>query len=117
LTEQARQYGVLERKAVLGDDYVGLQELIVYGLKGMSAYEDHCLNLTNFEDKDPAITKFLYECFAFLNRTDASIDELLGMALKVGEINLRVMGNLEDLHTSKFGNPEPTKVRASGRKG
>lgn len=114
LTEQAKQYGVLERKERQGDDYVGLQELITYGLKGMSAYEDHCLNLSTPEKRDHAVTEFLYESLGFLTRTDATVDELLGMALKVGEINLKVMGNLEGLHIGKFGNPEPTKVRATG---
>lgn len=34
LVENAKKYGVLQRKKELGDDYVGLQEMIMYGIKG-----------------------------------------------------------------------------------
>ncbi len=41
LSRQAEEVAVLRRKQSLGDDVTGLQELIVYGLKGVAAYADH----------------------------------------------------------------------------
>ena len=42
LKDQAMEFGIERRKQKFGDDYVGLQELIFYGLKGTAAYADHC---------------------------------------------------------------------------
>eukprot|EP01126_Amoeba_proteus_P054235 TRINITY_DN665_c0_g2_i4.p1 TRINITY_DN665_c0_g2~~TRINITY_DN665_c0_g2_i4.p1 ORF type:complete len:415 (+),score=105.06 TRINITY_DN665_c0_g2_i4:603-1847(+) len=90
----------------------------MYGLKGLSAYADHCLNLEKTSQTplqhDQVVVDFLFKTFAFLTKTDASIDELLEKALEVGAMNLRVMKNLDHHHTSRFGDPTPTKVRASG---
>ena len=41
LTEQGKNFGVFERKQRLGDDICGVQELIMYGLKGTAAYQSH----------------------------------------------------------------------------
>lgn len=35
------QTGIAARQAVLGDTLAGLQELLVYGLKGLAAYAHH----------------------------------------------------------------------------
>jgi hydroxylamine reductase len=134
LIAQSHTFGVLERQELLGADYIGLQELVLYGLKGepvsfffssdfqsfrlkrlgLSAYADHCVNMGT---TDPKVIAFVYEALAFLTRSDATVPELLAMALKVGEVNLGVMGTLEELHISKFGNPTPKKVRATGVQG
>lgn len=111
---QADAFGVQPRQAKMGIDYVGLQELIHYGIKGMSAYADHCHNLGY---QDPEVVGFFYEAMAFLTREDCTVPELLAFALKVGEVNLKVMAELEGLHISKFGSPTPKKVRASGVEG
>lgn len=113
LIQQAIPIGIEERKKMHGDDYVGLQELIVYGLKGMAAYAEHAEILGR---TDPKIFQFVYETLAILAR-DATPEELLGAALKVGEANLRVMELLDDGATSTYGHPEPTKVRVGGVKG
>ena len=41
LVAQGHEIGLEARKAALGDDVVGLQEIITYGLKGAAAYADH----------------------------------------------------------------------------
>ena len=45
------------------------------------------------------------------------MDELLGWALKVGELNLKIMELLDSVHTQTYGNPEPTPVRITPVKG
>ena len=41
LVAQGQQVGIEKRKQQFGDDVTALQELILYGLKGMAAYADH----------------------------------------------------------------------------
>ena len=108
LAEQGRKFGIVARQQALGEDFVGLQELILYGLKGTAAYADHALVLGT-EDADVFAT--IHEALDFLTRDDATTDELLGWALKVGELNLRVMELLDAANTGTYGHPEPTQVR------
>ena len=44
---------------------------------------------------------------------DADADALLGLALRCGEVNLKVMEMLDAAHTGAFGHPEPTGVRVT----
>ncbi len=44
---------------------------------------------------------------------DSSADELLPLALRVGEVNLACMEMLDTANTQTFGNPEPTQVARS----
>ncbi|NLB94335.1 MAG: hydroxylamine reductase, partial [Armatimonadetes bacterium] len=45
------------------------------------------------------------------------MDELIAMALKVGEVNLKVMGLLDAANTGAYGHPTPTSVRVTPVKG
>ena len=45
------------------------------------------------------------------------MDELVGWAMKVGEVNLKVMGLLDAANTGAYGHPEPTEVRITPVKG
>ncbi len=99
----------------LGPDVAGLQELITYGLKGTAAYADHAYALGYTDD---AVFAFFHEALDFLT-TDAAkdIDALVPMALRVGEVNLRVMGLLDKANTDTYGHPEPTVARTTPVKG
>ncbi len=97
----------------LGKDIAGLEELITYGLKGSAAYLDHALIL-GYEDED--LFAFFHEAMDFLTRTN-SLEDLLGMALKVGEKNLAVMELLDSANTTTYGHPEPTEVLVTPIKG
>lgn len=105
--------GIVARKGAKGEDVVGLEELITYGLKGTAAYADHALVLGK---EDDSVYAFFHECLDFLC-TDQSVDALTGMALKVGEVNLKVMGLLDAANTGNYGHPEPTAVRIEPKKG
>jgi hydroxylamine reductase len=105
--------GIAARKATKGDDVIGIEELITYGLKGTAAYADHALVLGKEED---SVYAFFHEALDFLCR-EQSVDALVGMALKVGEVNLTVMGLLDAANTETYGHPEPTAVRIEPKKG
>jgi hydroxylamine reductase len=114
LVAQGEKVGIEPRRAKLGADVTGLQELILYGVKGVAAYADHAAILGK---EDEIVYSFIHEALDFLTRTDPTVDELLGMALKVGEVNLKTMELLDAANTGTYGHPEPTKVRVTPRKG
>ena len=115
LVSQGKQVSIAERKARLGDDIVGLQELLMYGLKGMAAYAYHA-RVLGFEDED--VYTFFHEALDYLTREDSHTAEaLLSWCLRCGEVNLRVMEMLNTAHRSHFGDPEPTQVRIEPVKG
>jgi hydroxylamine reductase len=88
-----------------------LQELILYGLKGTAAYADHAKVLGV---EDDSVYAFFHEAMNFLTSPLASdVDALVAMAMKVGEVNLKVMGLLDQANTTTYGHPEPTTVRVT----
>jgi hydroxylamine reductase len=107
LAARAAAYGILKRRQQRGADLVGLEELILYGIKGMAAYAEHALVLGK---SDAQIFGFVHEALDFLDG-DHSAEELTAMALRVGEVNLRVMELLDEANTGTYGHPEPTAAR------
>lgn len=115
LVAQALEIGIEKRTAGQGATITGLQDLILYGLKGTAAYADHALILGK---QDDSVFAFFHEAMDFLASEKAQdINALVAMALKVGEVNLKVMGLLDAANTGAYGNPEPTKVRVTPVKG
>ncbi len=58
----------------LGEDVAGLQELIIYGLKGTAAYADHAAVLGQEDDE---VYAFFHEALDFLADATPTVDELL----------------------------------------
>ncbi len=112
---QAATLSIAKRLESLGPDVAGLQELILYGLKGTAAYADHA-KVLGVESDD--VYAFFHECLNFLTGELATdVDALVAMAMKVGEVNLTVMGLLDEANTTAYGHPEPTVVRVTPVKG
>jgi hydroxylamine reductase len=114
LVAQAVQIGIEERKAGQGEDVVGLQELITYGLKGTAAYADHARILGQ---EDDGVYATFHEALDFLTKPNPTVDELVGWAFKVGNLNLKVMEMLDAANTGGYGHPEPTAARVTPIKG
>lgn len=98
----------------IGDDIVALEDLILFGLKGMAAYIDHA-QILGVEDEN--VYAFVHEILSFLSEENHDIEELFQTALRVGEVNIRVMELLDQANTSAYGHPQPTKVRVTPVKG
>ncbi len=112
---QAQTLSIAKKIEVLGADVAGLQSLILFGLKGTAAYADHAAILGK---EDPAVYAFFHEALNFLTGPKATdVNSLVGMAMKVGEVNLTVMGLLDTANTGVYGHPEITQVRISPVKG
>lgn len=98
----------------LNPDILSLRELLKYGLKGLAAYADHALILGQ---KDPAVFAFIKEALAALIDDSKTVNDLIALNLKCGEINYRTMELLDKGNTDTYGHPEPTKVRVTPIKG
>jgi len=107
LVGQGNAVGILGRVAALGEDIAGLQELLTYGVKGAAAYATHAAILGQ---EDPAIYAFFHEALDYLAKPDPTLDELLAMNLKCGEVSVGVLALLDAANTGAYGNPVPTKV-------
>lgn len=114
MIRQGEQVTIQKRIDALGDDVAGLQELITYGLKGMAAYVDHA-HILGVEDD--GVYAFIHEAMDFLAGNPSDVDALVGMALRVGEVNLKAMEMLDAANTGAYGHPEPTEVRVTPVKG
>jgi hydroxylamine reductase len=95
-------------------DLRSIKQIIVYGLKGVAAYTDHAAILGQ---EDDAVYAFIHEAMAATLNPDLSVDELLGLALKCGEVNLRAMELLDAANTGTYGHPVPTAVPLGQKKG
>ncbi|MBW2612896.1 MAG: hydroxylamine reductase, partial [Deltaproteobacteria bacterium] len=95
-------------------DILSLKELLVYGLKGLAAYADHARILGQTDD---TIHTFIYEALAETLNKDAGVDELVGLVLKCGEVNLKAMELLDTANTGTYGHPVPTSVPLGAKKG
>ncbi|OPX37135.1 MAG: hydroxylamine reductase [Desulfobacteraceae bacterium 4484_190.3] len=88
------------------EDARSLRELLIIGSKGIAAYADHAAIL-GFEKDE--IYAFLMEAMASTTR-DLSVDEMVGMVMKAGEMAVATMALLDEANTSTYGHPEITEV-------
>lgn len=117
MIQKSLEVSIPERIKIHGEDLIGLEELLVYGMKGTAAYVDHAIILGEFADKTDVVFKFFAETLEYLAIDKPSVDELLHLNLKCGEINLRAMEILDKANTGTYGHPEPTEVRVTPIKG
>ena len=114
LVRQGESVALPGRRAALGDDVAGVQELLTQGLKGTAAYAHHAQILGR---EDETIYAFFHEALAYLMETAPALQALVAMCLKCGEINLKTLALLDAAHTTAFGHPVPTQVRIHPLKG
>ncbi|MFQ5901987.1 MAG: hydroxylamine reductase, partial [Thermodesulfobacteriota bacterium] len=102
--EKAVSIGILSEK---DEDIRSLKELLIYGIKGIAAYVDHAYVLKH---KSEEIFAFVETALAETTRNDITVDELLSLVLKTGEMAVKTMELLDKAHTTTYGNPEITEV-------
>ncbi len=105
---RAADVGIL---ATENEDVRSLRELLIYGLKGIAAYGHHAAVL-GYEDQ--SIYDFIMEGLASTTK-DLSVDEMVQLVLKAGEIAVGVMALLDQANTKTYGNPEITEVNLGVR--
>jgi len=95
-------------------DRLSLKQLLLFGLRGLAAYTDHAAILGQ---EDDAIYAFIHEAMAELSRQGQGVGDLVALALKCGEINIRAMELLDAGNTGAYGQPQPTPVPLGHKKG
>ena len=106
--EKAKSVGIL---ATEDEDVRSLQYLLIFGLKGISAYAEHAAVLGFTSDE---ISDFIMEGLASTTRILA-VDEMVALVLKAGETAVKTMALLDEANTTTYGNPEITEVNIGVR--
>ena len=97
------------------EDVQSLQEILLYGVKGMAAYAHHARRLGRTDDH---VSAFIEEAlFSTVTNVNFDLESLLELVLECGRQNIRVMQMLDEGHTERFGTPEPTVVYEGTRAG
>jgi hydroxylamine reductase len=113
MVTQGEKVGVKAEPGI-DPDILSLRELLIYGLKGVSAYADHARILGQ---EDDAVYAFIHEALATTLNQDLSVNDYVGLVLKCGEVNLRTMELLDAGNTGTYGHPVPTPVPLGHRQG
>lgn len=95
------------------EDIRSLKSLILFGLRGMAAYAFHAMVL-GYSDEE--VNAFFYEGLCAVGE-EWTMEQLLPVVLKVGEINLKCMALLDRANTETYGSPEPVTVPLTVEKG
>ena len=112
-----RCVGCADSPGVCGkdEDVQSLQEIILYGLKGMAAYAHHARRLGK---TDESVNAFIEEAlFSTMTNVNFDIGSLFDIAMELGRKNLRVMEMLDAGHVETFGKPSPTTVTEGTKAG
>lgn len=94
-------------------DIRSLKSLILFGLRGMSAYAYHAMVL-GYSDRE--VNDFFYRAL-FAVGYDYEMKDLLPLVLETGEANLKCMALLDKANTETYGTPVPTTVPLTVEKG
>ena len=98
--------------ATENEDIRSLRELIIYGIKGMSAYMKHA-NALGYDDE--AINAFMQATLAKTLDNTLSADDLVALTLETGKVGVDGMALLDSANTGTYGHPEITKVNIGVR--
>ena len=98
----------------LDEDIRSLRQLIIYGLKGISAYGHQALELGYFSD---AVDDFYVEALSAVTDDNMTVEELIRLSMKAGEMALAVMKTLDEANTQTYGNPTPHAVSTTLKAG
>jgi hydroxylamine reductase len=95
------------------EDIRSLKSLILFGLRGMAAYAYHA-QMLGYSDTE--VNRFFCEGLSAIGE-DLTMEQLLPIVLKVGEVNLKCMALLDRANTQTYGTPVPTTVPLLVEKG
>lgn len=108
LIEQGELVSIRKRLDSIGADLTGLQELLIYGIKGVAAYAKHAQTLGQ---TDPEVYAFLHEALNAVTNPNPTVEELFALNMNCGAVTLKVLELLDGANTGTYGHPVPTQVR------
>ncbi len=95
-------------------DIRSLRELLIYGFKGMAAYAHHAYILGKFDEE---VNNFFYKGLAATIDNNLTVTDLFNLNMELGKTNLKCMALLDAANTAAYGNPTPTEVLVTRKKG
>lgn len=101
--DKAKNVGIL---ATENEDVRSLREFLIIGLKGIAAYAEHAAVLGH---RNPKVDDFMREALASTTK-DLSVDAMIALLMKAGEVAVDAMALLDNANTSTYGHPEMTQV-------
>ncbi len=113
MVEDAENIGIMSDEK-LDMDIRSLRELLIYAFKGMAAYAHHAYILGKFDDE---VNNFFYKGLAGTIDDSLTVEDLFNLNMELGKTNLKCMEVLDSAVTSPFGDPEPTEVLITKKKG
>ena len=100
----AEKVGVLRTE---NEDIRSLRELVIYGLKGLSAYVEHAYNLGK---QNQEIFEFMEKALVEVDNPTYGADELVALVLETGKFGVNGMALLDEANTSAYGHPVISEV-------
>ena len=91
----------------LDEDIRSLRQLVIYGLKGISAYGHQARELGYYSD---TVDDFYIQGLAAVTDDQLTVEELIQLAIKTGTMALEIMQKLDEANTTVYGNPSPHAV-------
>ncbi|MBZ4663939.1 MAG: hcp [Caloramator sp.] len=113
MLQDAKKAGIMYDQT-LDANIRSLRETLIYGLKGMAAYAHHA-HVLGYIDEE--VNNFFYKGFAATLNNSLSVDDLFNLTMEFGKINLKCMELLDKANTQTYGNPVPTPVLITKKKG
>jgi len=91
----------------VGEDIQSLRHLLLFGIKGLAAYTDHAYML---DTENAELLGFIQEVLVATLDDGKTVQDLVALVLRCGEMGVQAMALLDEANTSHFGHPEPTAV-------
>lgn len=113
MLKDAPMAGIMYDKA-LDPDIRSLRQTILYGLKGISAYGHQARELGYSSEQ---VDAFYVEALDAIIDDALTVEELIRMTMRTGEMALEIMKKLDEANTETYGNPSPHAVPVHMKKG
>lgn len=113
MLEDAKKAGIMYDQT-LDPDIRSLRQTIIYGLKGISAYGHQARELGYYNDE---VDEFYFKALAATCDDKLTVEELITLTLKTGDMSVAVMQKLDEANTTVYKNPAPHKVNIHCKKG
>lgn len=94
------------------DDIRSLRALALYGIKGMSAYAEHALNLGS---ESAGVDQHVQKVLSLLLDDSLTLEDNINLVMETGKYGVEVMALLDKANTTAYGNPEITRVNIGVR--
>ena len=113
MLRDAPMAGIMYDKT-LDPDIRSLRQTILYGLKGISAYGHQARELSYYSDN---VDNFYIIALEAITDNTLTVEELIRLTLKTGDMAIEVMKKLDEANTTIYGNPSPHPVNVHIKKG